>query len=166
MASEAYLAFRAVAADPHLWIGGAALFIGVAAGQALRALLPGRVRNARTSRIRSRRIARAIAYLSLALLLATCLLIFPAKEALDPAVLVVEAVVPYAAILGAAGALAGAFPLAAGLPALALGPREDASTMPRGLGPRLRPGALTLTGTGARALSVMTGLSLALSMAR
>jgi len=170
MGSETYQALRAIAADPHLWIGASALFLGFAAGQALRAILPPRVRTAKTGRRRSRRIARAVAYLSLALLFAACLLVFSSRDALSPSVLSVDAVAPYAAVLGAAGALAGAFPLAAGLPLAALAaaaafaaratladwtlyrsPGTIAKLLPYEAGPSSFRGELEVAGPGAAA---------------
>jgi hypothetical protein len=55
-----------------------------------------------------------------ALLFATGLLVVPPKAALDPASLTVESLVPYAAALGAGGALAGFLPIACGLPLAAV----------------------------------------------
>lgn len=120
MDSESYAALRAIAEDPWLWIGGAALFLGIALGQTARALVPDRRGKGRPARKKSRRIARAVAYLSLALLCATALLVFPPKAALDPAALTMEALAPYAAALGAGGILAGLLPLACGLPIAAI----------------------------------------------
>jgi hypothetical protein len=120
MDSEAYAALRAVAADPWLWIGAAALFLGVALGQAARAIIPERKKSARSGRRRSRRIARAVAFLSLAILFATGILIFSTKDALEPGIFPLEALAPYAAAAGLGGVLAGLFPLAGGLPLAAL----------------------------------------------
>jgi len=120
MDSESYLALRAIASDPYLWIGGGALFLGVAVGQSARAFFPGRRRSGKPGRRKSRRIARAVAFLSLALLFATGLLVVPPKDSLDPAVLTLEALGPYAAALGLGGALIGFLPLACGLPLAAV----------------------------------------------
>ncbi len=120
MDSEPAGAFGAVAADPWLWIGAAAFFFGLALGQALRAVLPARNLTAVTARRRSRRIARAVAYLSLSLLFATCILIIPSNDVLDSSVVDMDVLASYAAAIAGAGALAGAFPLACGLPLLAI----------------------------------------------
>ena len=63
MGSDTYQALRAIGADPHLWIGASALFLGFALGQVFRALLPPRIRSARSMRTRSRR-ATTEAYLT------------------------------------------------------------------------------------------------------
>jgi hypothetical protein len=120
MDSETYAALRAAASDPWLWIGASALFLGVALGQAARAILPERMRTARSGRRRSRRVARAVAFLSLAILFATGILVFTPKEALGPGAFPLEALAPYAAALALGGALAGLLPLAGGLPLAAV----------------------------------------------
>jgi hypothetical protein len=103
-------------ADPYLWASAAALFIGLAFGQATRAALPGLLRRARAARSRSGRISRAIAFLSLGILGVAALLVFADKSALSAALGQGGILLPWAGVVAAAALLAGRRPLAAGLP--------------------------------------------------
>jgi hypothetical protein len=120
MDSEPSAELMAFAADPWLWIASAALFFGLALGQALRALPPPRSRTQAAARRRSRRIARAVAYLSISLLCAACILILPSKKTLDSMLVSMDSLVFYTTLVLGAGTLAGLFPLAGGLSLLAI----------------------------------------------
>ncbi len=103
----------AVRDDPFLWAALAALFLGLAAGQAFRAPL------ARGGAARRRKAAsrwtRSFAFAAFAVLSATALLVLPAKSSL------LEPSLPWTgAAAFALGFLAGLWPLAAGLPAALL----------------------------------------------
>jgi hypothetical protein len=102
--------------DPYLWAALAAIFAGLAAGQALRnAFARGR---ADKRKRRAGRWARVSALAAIAVLSATGLLVLPAKSSL------LEQALPWTAAAALAlGFLAGRWPLAAGIPeaALALG---------------------------------------------
>jgi hypothetical protein len=112
------------AQDPSLWVGLAALFAGIAVGQALRAFISIREPRVRSLGARSARIARAIAFLSLGLLAFTGLLIFADKGAIETAMNAPFAggafLLPWACVAAALGLLAGFRPLALGLPIIAL----------------------------------------------
>jgi hypothetical protein len=103
-------------ADPFLWASAATAFAGLASGQALRALVPSRRAPASSSRRRSRRFARAIAFLSLGILAAATLLVLADKGALADALAPGGGLLPCAAAFSALGLLAGFSPLGLGLP--------------------------------------------------
>jgi len=129
--------------DPYLWAALAALLAGLALGQALRWLASPRGPG-KAGRRRAGRSARALAFLALALLPATGLLVFPPKAAL------LEPLLPWSALAAfALGVLAGTWPRAAGAPIASLclaaflllrsglggwiafrGPREVATLLP------------------------------------
>ncbi len=96
--------------DPYLWSALAALFLGLALGQALR--WASRFLGSGPARARGpARSARALAFAALALLPAAALLVYPSKASLaDP-----ELAYWTASVLGL-GALAGFWPRAAGIP--------------------------------------------------
>jgi hypothetical protein len=101
-------------ADPFLWAVAAALLAGIAAGQELGAVaapVQGRIK---AQRRRSRRIARAIAYLSLGILASTALFVFADKAALAEAWAGV--LLPCSAIALVVGLCSGFRPLVLGLP--------------------------------------------------
>jgi hypothetical protein len=92
-------------ADPYLWTTTASLLAGLSIGQGLGALV---------RRRRSRRLARCIAYLSLAILALAGLLVLSDKAAL--ALAPSRLLFPWSAAIACLGLLAGRFPLAAGTP--------------------------------------------------
>jgi len=99
--------------DPFLWAALAALFLGLAAGQALRGAL--KRGGAAGRRKAASRWARSFAFAALAVLSATALLVLPAKSSL------LEPSLPWtAAAAFPLGFLAGLWPLAAGIPAALL----------------------------------------------
>jgi hypothetical protein len=105
-------------ADPYLWSALAAIAAGLAAGQAVRALVPTVWGRAGFERKRSARGARAIALLALALLAAAALLVLADKTSLAAAL--PSGLVPWACVLFGLGLVAGFRPFAAGLPLLAV----------------------------------------------
>ncbi len=122
MASEpGFPGLGSAAANPWLWAGLAAFFLGLALGQLLGALLrqqPGRAGlAARTGRPRSWKGAsvRALLLASLALLAVTALLVLPA-----PASLSWSGLLAWSGLALALGGLAGLLPLPVGLPLIAL----------------------------------------------
>ncbi len=112
--------------EPYLWASAIALFVGLAVGQAARALFLERRRDERSARLKSRRIARAVAFLSLGILALAALLILADKGALVAGISRVGTsgmpgpLVFWAGIVACLGILAGIWPLAAGLPVLAV----------------------------------------------
>jgi hypothetical protein len=111
-------------ADPFLWIGTAAAFAGLAAGQALRAFAPTGLGRSHASRLRSRRIARAIAFLSLGILAAAALFVLADKVGLADAWASGPArlgLLAWSALALAFGIGAGSRPLLLGLPLAGLG---------------------------------------------
>jgi hypothetical protein len=111
-------------ADPFLWIGTAAVFAGLAAGQALRAFAPAGPGRIHAFRLRSRRIARAIAFLSFGILAVAALFVLADKGGLagawasGPARL---GLLAWSALALAFGIGAGSRPLLLGLPLAGLG---------------------------------------------
>ena len=110
-------------ADPYLWAGGSAFFAGLALGQGARALFGPSARflfgsrKAGSSLLRSRRIARATAYLSLAILAAAGLFVLADKAGLGAAWGAERpALLAWAALALVGGGLAGFGPLVLGLP--------------------------------------------------
>ncbi len=120
--------------DPYAWATAAALFSGLAAGQAIRCLFPSRASLARTRRAGSRRVARVLILLSLGILALAGLLVLSDKAALaqsmgnaalgagDGGGVVAGrgALLPWAAFVAVAALASGLLPLAAGLPAAAV----------------------------------------------
>jgi hypothetical protein len=116
------VAAGALWADPYLWTWAASLFAGLAAGQALRALLRSRRRADADRRRRSRRFARAIAFLSLGILAAAALFVLADKAGLSEAWAGTPLVLLAWSLLSLGfGLCAGFRPLALGLPLAALG---------------------------------------------
>lgn len=117
-------------ADPFLWASLAALCLGLAAGQAGRALLPLRLGREGFFDKRPARASRAIFFLGLSLLFGAALLVFADKAALasDMAagfVLVAESsgaslFLPWLCLVVLLSCLAGLRPLALGLPLLGI----------------------------------------------
>ena len=111
-----------IRADPYLWVSVAAVFTGLALGQAARAFLPYRGPAARSARRRSGRVARAIAFLSFGILSVAALLVMADKGALavglarGGAVPGAGALMPWAAVVAGLALVAGMRPLAAGIP--------------------------------------------------
>jgi len=105
-----------LAADPFAWAFIAALFSGIAAGQCLRAFAAAGRGRGDALRLRSRRIARAIAYLSLAILAAAALFVLADKGALASAWASPAILLGWAALVLAFGLCAGTRPLLLGLP--------------------------------------------------
>jgi hypothetical protein len=101
---------KGIWADPYLWASAAAVFAGLAAGQAARALIFARGGESRTTRRRSRRIARATSFLSLGILAFAALLVFADKTALGPELIL------WVALIAVLAVAAGCRPLSAGLP--------------------------------------------------
>ena len=112
--------------EPYLWASATALFVGLAVGQVTRALFLERRRDERSARLKSRRIARAVAFLSLGILTLAALLILADKGALVAGIHPVGSsgmpgpLVFWAGIVAVMGIIAGIWPLAAGLPVLAV----------------------------------------------
>jgi hypothetical protein len=108
--------------DPYLWVSVAAVFTGLALGQAARAFLPYRGPEARAARRRSGRVTRAIAFLSFGILSVAALLVMADKGALavgitkGGAVPGAGALMPWAAVVAGLAFVAGMRPLAAGIP--------------------------------------------------
>jgi hypothetical protein len=109
-------------ADPYLWATAASIFAGLAAGQALRALLRLGEGELAALRRRPRRIARAICLVGLCILALAALLVLPGRVALasafDPAG--GSVVLPWSALVFFLALLGGLLPFAAGLPLAAL----------------------------------------------
>ncbi|MGA2546717.1 MAG: hypothetical protein ABSF43_09230 [Rectinemataceae bacterium] len=109
-------------ANPYLWTSAAAVFFGLAAGQAARAFLPAREGGVRAVRRISRRLARAIAFLSLGILAMAALLVLADKTALVAEItrggIVPGAglLLPWAGFIAVLALVAGLRPLEAGLP--------------------------------------------------
>jgi hypothetical protein len=101
--------------DPYLWSAFAALFFGLALGQASRWVATLGSAGADWRRVRASRSARAITLASLGILAGAAFLVFPPKTSLAQAGLVTWAISCLVA-----GALAGFWPRAAGLPLAAL----------------------------------------------
>ena len=109
----------ALGADPFLWALLAALSVGLAAGQSLRAFLPLDGERELMFCKRPSRVSRAIALLAVALLAVSALLIFADKASLKSE-LATAVLIPWACVAAAIGLLAGSRPLALGLPLLGL----------------------------------------------
>jgi len=122
MASEAsaqVLAAAGIFADPYFWTSAAALFLGLAAGQGIKACGGGSGRGRR-----GRRIARALCFLSLAILGLAGFLVLADGAAFFRTGLFggqAPALLAWAALIAALSCLAGLRPLAAGLPIAVLG---------------------------------------------
>jgi hypothetical protein len=113
--------FAGLVLDPYLWGAGSSLLAGLAAGQALRALRRSRRRADADRHLRSSRFARAIAYLSLAILALAGLFVLADKGGLALAWGAGRlAFLSSCAAALAIGACAGRNPLALGLPLAAL----------------------------------------------
>jgi hypothetical protein len=118
MASEVsapMLVVSGIWADGYFWISAAALFMGLAAGQSVRALSSLRDGGRSAGRLRSRRSSRAIAFLSLGILGAAGFLVLADRQAAlrDGGLLVL---VIWASFVCLLAFLAGLRWLAAGLP--------------------------------------------------
>jgi hypothetical protein len=111
-------------ADPWFWAGAAAAFSGLAAGQAVRIVLPGREDGAKTLRRKPRRISRALAFLSLGILALAGFLVLADRNSLSGVGLAEGTGLPWlliwALLLALLCTLAGLRWLAAGLPLAAL----------------------------------------------
>jgi hypothetical protein len=105
-------------ADPFLWAALASLFLGLALGQGLRAFTGTGRGGSIARRLRSRRIARAIACLSLGILALTALFVFADKAALAEAASAAQALtlVAWASLALVFGFCVGFRPLVLGLP--------------------------------------------------
>jgi hypothetical protein len=105
-------------ADPYLWGGAAALFVGLAAGQVLRALRRSRRRADSDHRIRAARFSRAIALFSLGILALAALFVLADKAGLSGMMGAGSAplFIAFCAAAFLAGAAAGGSPLFLGLP--------------------------------------------------
>jgi hypothetical protein len=120
--------------DPYLWATTAALFAGLAVGQAVRCLSLSGASPSETGRARARRTARALTYISLAILAVAGLLVLSDKAALARALGSAAlgtgnkggaffgsgALLPWAALVAAIALAVGLFPRAAGIPAAAV----------------------------------------------
>jgi hypothetical protein len=107
--------------DPFLWSLASALFLGLAAGQVVRALRRSRRRADDDRRRRSARFARAIAYLSLGILALAGLFVLADKTGLNEAWNAERTVLlASCAAIFVLGACAGRCPLALGLPVAGL----------------------------------------------
>lgn len=109
------------AGEPCLWGGLAALFVGIALGQALRACIPIHETRVRSLGARPARIARAIAFFSLGLLASVGLLVFVDKALLTEALSASFSrggmvLLPWACAAALVGLLAGFRPIVLGLP--------------------------------------------------
>jgi hypothetical protein len=103
--------------DPYLWAALAALFVGLAAGQVLRAFLRSRRRGDVDRRRRAARFARAIAYLSLGILALAALFVLADKSGLSEALIAGRSVlIASCAMFFVLGLCAGLAPLLLGLP--------------------------------------------------
>lgn len=116
--------------DPYVWATTAALFAGLAVGQTVRCLSFFGASPSETGRERARRTARALTYISLAILAVAGLLVLSDKAALARALGSAAlgkggaffgsgALLPWAAFVAAIGIAVGLFPRAVGLPAAA-----------------------------------------------
>jgi hypothetical protein len=105
-------------ADPFLWAALASLFLGLALGQGLRALVGIGRGGVKARRLRSRRIARAIACVSLGILALTALFVFADKAALAEAASAAQALtlLAWASLALVFGFCIGFRPLVLGLP--------------------------------------------------
>jgi hypothetical protein len=107
--------------DPFLWAGLTALFAGLAGGQGLRAFAAPAKGRVKAIRLRSRRIARAVAHLSLAILAAAALFVLADKAALAAAWAGPRAILlAWSALALVLGLCAGFRPLLLGLPLASL----------------------------------------------
>jgi hypothetical protein len=107
--------------EPCLWGGLAALFVGLALGQALRACVPIHEPRVRSLHARPHRIARSIAFLSLGLLALVGLLVFVDKAVLAEALSASFSrggmvLLPWACVVALIGLLSGFRPFVLGLP--------------------------------------------------
>jgi hypothetical protein len=109
----------ALVADPFLWALLAALSVGLAAGQALRAFLPLGGEREPMLRKRPARLSCSIALFAVALLAVAALLIFADKASLASAI-AAATLIPWACATVAVGFLAGLRPFVFGLPLLGL----------------------------------------------
>jgi hypothetical protein len=108
-------------ADPCLWVGLAAVFAGLACGQALRAFVRIRESPSLAAQRRARRLARAIALFSLVILSMVGLLVVADKAAiLEPGGGIPRILLYWAAGLAFISLLAGFRPLVLGLPLASL----------------------------------------------
>ena len=105
-----------LASSAYLWISATGLFMGLAAGQGLKALVSTGEGFLRARRRRPGRQARAIAFLSLGILSLAGLLVLPPK----PLSLAIGEAACWAILVFLLAGLAGFRPLAAGLPLAAL----------------------------------------------
>jgi hypothetical protein len=122
MGSEA-LAVYATAniwADPYFWTTLVAVFFGFASGQALRVFIRLKENRVVARRRRSRRIARAIAFLSIGILAFAALLVLADKAALVGGIARFLAIPSWVAFVAVVGMAAGFRPFVLGTPLAAL----------------------------------------------